>query len=158
MGARSTRAKTLRAADDRRRRLQGIAYALPVASAQVKSHCVLFAGMATPEARRRDRAAPTRDHTERMLPRAGARSSATARGDRACAGRIEVDAVHVPGDPSSIAFLAAAALLVAGSQLVLEDVNVNWTRIGFLRIAQRMGAVWSASSRSRSAASRRGSR
>jgi 3-phosphoshikimate 1-carboxyvinyltransferase len=54
---------------------------------------------------------------------------------------LEVDDIHVPGDPSSIAFHAAAALLVPGSRLVLEDVGVNWTRIGFLRIAQRMGGV-----------------
>jgi 3-phosphoshikimate 1-carboxyvinyltransferase len=54
---------------------------------------------------------------------------------------LEVDDIHVPGDPSSIAFHAAAAMLVPGSRLVLEDVGVNWTRVGFLRIAQRMGAV-----------------
>jgi 3-phosphoshikimate 1-carboxyvinyltransferase len=54
---------------------------------------------------------------------------------------LEVDDIHVPGDPSSIAFHAAAAMLVPGSRLVLEGVGVNWTRVGFLRIAQRMGAV-----------------
>jgi 3-phosphoshikimate 1-carboxyvinyltransferase len=48
--------------------------------------------------------------------------------------------VDVPGDPSSTAFMVAAALLVPGSRVRLEDANANWTRIGFLRIAERMGA------------------
>ena len=54
---------------------------------------------------------------------------------------LEVDRIDVPGDPSSVAFHAAAAMLVPGSRIVLEGVAVNWTRVGFLRIAQRMGAV-----------------
>ena len=54
---------------------------------------------------------------------------------------LELDRIDVPGDPSSVAFHAAAAMLVPGSRIVLEGVAVNWTRIGFLRIAQRMGAV-----------------
>ena len=54
---------------------------------------------------------------------------------------LEVDRIDVPGDPSSVAFHAAAAMLVPGSRLVLEGVAVNWTRVGFFRIAQRMGAV-----------------
>ncbi len=86
--------------------------------------------------------APTRDHTERMLQQAGARverdgATVTVHPQD----ELEVDDIHVPGDPSSIAFHAAAAMLVPGSRLVLEDVGVNWTRVGFLRIAQRMGAV-----------------
>ena len=47
----------------------------------------------------------------------------------------------MPGDPSSAAFLAAAAMLVTGSRVVIEDVGLNWTRTGFFRIAERMGAV-----------------
>jgi 3-phosphoshikimate 1-carboxyvinyltransferase len=47
----------------------------------------------------------------------------------------------VPGDPSSAAFVAAAATLVAGSRVVVKGVDLNWTRTGFLRIAERMGAV-----------------
>jgi 3-phosphoshikimate 1-carboxyvinyltransferase len=49
--------------------------------------------------------------------------------------------VHVPGDPSSAAFLVAAAVLVRGSRIVITDMNANWTRTGFVRIAQRMGAI-----------------
>jgi 3-phosphoshikimate 1-carboxyvinyltransferase len=47
----------------------------------------------------------------------------------------------VPGDPSSAAFVVAAAILVRGSRVVVKDVGLNWTRTGFLRIAERMGAV-----------------
>ena len=49
--------------------------------------------------------------------------------------------VDVPGDLSSAAFLIAAGVLVPGSRLVLEGVGVNWTRAGFLRILERMGAI-----------------
>ncbi len=122
-------------------RLEGIDYELPVASAQIKS-CVLFAGLLASGATSVTEPAPTRDHTERMLQQAGARVER----DGAVVtvhpqDELEVDDIHVPGDPSSIAFHAAAAMLVPGSRLVLEDVGVNWTRVGFLRIAQRMGAV-----------------
>ncbi len=123
------------------RELHGIAYASPVASAQVKS-CVLIAGMATAEGATVTEPHPSRDHTERMLARAGV---PLERVDGGVAVRpveaIELDAVEVPGDLSSAAFFVAAALLVPGSHLVLEDVNVNWTRTGFLRIAERMGAT-----------------
>jgi 3-phosphoshikimate 1-carboxyvinyltransferase len=54
---------------------------------------------------------------------------------------LELDDVVVPGDPSSAAFLATAAVIVEGSRIVIDDVCLNWTRTGFFRIAQRMGAV-----------------
>jgi 3-phosphoshikimate 1-carboxyvinyltransferase len=120
--------------------LHGIAYASPVASAQVKS-CVLIAGMATAEGATVTEPHPSRDHTERMLADAGVRIE---RGDGRVTvppvERIELDAVDVPADFSSAAFFVAAALLVPGSHVVLEAVNVNWTRTGFLRIVERMGA------------------
>lgn len=119
--------------------LRGIAYALPVASAQVKS-CVLLAGLRAAGATTVVEPAPSRDHTERLLAAAGV---PVERGD----GRVTVrpvasiafDAIDVPGDFSSAAFWIAAAALVPGSRLVLEQVNVNWTRTGFARIAERMG-------------------
>ncbi|HEX5146334.1 MAG TPA: 3-phosphoshikimate 1-carboxyvinyltransferase [Conexibacter sp.] len=122
--------------------LHGIEYELPVASAQVKS-CVLLAGLATADGATVVEPAPSRDHTERMLARAGvpvvhdgARVTV-----RRHAGELELDAIDVPGDLSSAAFMVAAAVLVPGSRIVLEDVNVNWTRAGFLRILERMGAL-----------------
>jgi len=120
--------------------LHGIEYAMPVASAQVKS-CVLLAGLGATGATTIVEPAPSRDHTERMLARAGA--PVERDGVRVTVSPVEelrLDAVDVPGDLSSAAFFVAAALLVPGSRIVLEDVNVNWTRTGFLRIAERMGA------------------
>jgi 3-phosphoshikimate 1-carboxyvinyltransferase len=125
--------------------LQGITYALPVASAQVKS-CVLLAGLATRETTVIE-SVPSRDHTERMLLRAGApvrREATDDGGYRITVGNtdeLELDVIEVPGDLSSAAFLITAGILVRDSRLVLEGVGVNWTRTGFLRILQRMGAI-----------------
>ena len=90
---------------------------------------------------------PARDHTERMLLRAGVPLRREARrGGGYCTtvsntDELELDAIDVPGDISSAAFLIAAGVLVAGSRLLLEGVGVNWTRAGFLRILERMGAI-----------------
>ncbi|MEA2147937.1 MAG: 3-phosphoshikimate 1-carboxyvinyltransferase [Solirubrobacteraceae bacterium] len=125
--------------------LRGITYALPVASAQVKS-CVLLAGLATQQTTIIE-PVPSRDHTERMLLAAGAPVTREATGDGGYritvgdADELELDVVEVPGDLSSAAFLITAGILVRDSRLVLEGVGVNWTRTGFLRILQRMGAI-----------------
>ena len=126
--------------------LTGIAYELPVASAQVKS-CVLLAGLVT-DATTVAEPVPSRDHTERMLAAAGApvvrEGDVEGRGFRTTVGNadeLELGDVDVPGDPSSAAFLIAAGVLVRDSRLVLEHVGVNWTRAGFLRILERMGAI-----------------
>ncbi|MBV9001803.1 MAG: 3-phosphoshikimate 1-carboxyvinyltransferase [Solirubrobacterales bacterium] len=125
--------------------LTGIAYELPVASAQVKS-CVLLAGLLTDSTTVHE-PVPSRDHTERMLAAAGApvvRTGDEHAGYRITVGNaeeLELEVVDVPGDISSAAFLIAAAVLVRGSRLVLEGVGVNWTRTGFLRIVERMGAI-----------------
>jgi 3-phosphoshikimate 1-carboxyvinyltransferase len=125
--------------------LHGIEYELPVASAQVKS-CVLFAGLTTAATSVTEPAA-TRDHTERLLARAGAQIEREALEGgqlRTAVGNtdeLEVELIEVPGDLSSAAFLIAAGVLVPGSRLVLEDVGVNWTRSGFLRILERMEAI-----------------
>ena len=122
-------------------RLEGIDYELPVASAQVKS-CVLIAGMLAAGTTAITEPAPSRDHTERLLRRA--RVPFERDGPRitvAAVDELELDEVVVPGDPSSAAFIVAAATLVSGSRVVVSDVGLNWTRTGFLRIAERMGAV-----------------
>jgi 3-phosphoshikimate 1-carboxyvinyltransferase len=121
--------------------LSGIDYALPVPSAQVKS-CVLIAGMLAEGSTTVVEAARSRDHTERMLRRA--RVPFAGEGMRSTVSQVdelELDEIAVPGDPSSAAFLVAAATLVPGSRVVMGNVALNWTRTGFLRIAQRMGAV-----------------
>jgi 3-phosphoshikimate 1-carboxyvinyltransferase len=121
--------------------LTGIDYELPVASAQVKS-CVLLAGMTASGSTTVVEPSPSRDHTERFLR--GARVQFEQDGQRmtiSSVDELEIDGVLVPGDPSSAAFIVAAAILVRGSRVVVKDVGLNWTRTGFLRIAERMGAV-----------------
>jgi 3-phosphoshikimate 1-carboxyvinyltransferase len=121
--------------------LRGIDYELPVASAQVKS-CVLIAGMTASGPTTVIEPSPSRDHTERFLR--GARVPFEQDGPRmtiSSVDELEIDDVRVPGDPSSAAFVVAAAILVRGSRVVVKDVGLNWTRTGFLRIAERMGAV-----------------
>src|SRR4029079_13363960 len=121
--------------------LHGIEYALPVASAQVKS-CVLMAGLLASGTTTVIEPEPSRDHTERLLARAGARI--TRDGDRielTQHDELELGDIDVPGDPSSAAFHIAAAILVKGSRIVITDMSANWTRTGFVRIAERMGAV-----------------
>jgi 3-phosphoshikimate 1-carboxyvinyltransferase len=121
--------------------LEGISYELPVPSAQVKS-CVLIAGMLADGSTTVIEAARSRDHTERMLRRARVpfeRDGASLTVSQV--DELELDEIVVPGDPSSAAFLVAAATLVPGSRVVMGNVALNWTRTGFLRIAERMGAV-----------------
>lgn len=121
--------------------LSGIDYDLPVASAQVKS-CVLIAGLMAEGETSVGERLPSRDHTERMLRRA--RVPVRRENDRvhvAPVDELELDQIVVPGDPSSAAFLAAAACVVAGSRIVIDGMALNWTRTGFFRIAKRMGAV-----------------
>jgi 3-phosphoshikimate 1-carboxyvinyltransferase len=124
----------------RARPLTAIDYPLPVASAQVKS-CVLLAGLLADGTTTVHEPAPSRDHTERLLARAGA--PLRRDGDRVAVAGVEelaLDAIHVPGDPSSAAFHAAAAVLVPGSRVRIEGMAANWTRVGFFRILERMGA------------------
>lgn len=121
--------------------LRGIDYVLPVASAQVKS-CVLVAGLLATGTTTVTEPEPSRDHTERMLAGAGAhvlRDGADV-SVRTVAG-LDAQSLRVPGDPSSAAFLVAAAVLVGGSRVLVRDVGTNWTRAGFLRILERMGAL-----------------
>jgi 3-phosphoshikimate 1-carboxyvinyltransferase len=121
--------------------LEGIEYELPVASAQVKS-CLLIAGMMASGSTTIREGSPSRDHTERILGRAHVpfeRDGLTI--TVAQVDELELEEVLVPGDPSSAAFVVVAAILVGGSRVVVKDVGLNWTRTGFFRIAQRMGAV-----------------
>jgi 3-phosphoshikimate 1-carboxyvinyltransferase len=121
--------------------LRSIHYELPVASAQVKS-CVLLAALAADGATTVSEPAPSRDHTERMLAAAGVTVHRNGR-HVTVAGTDELtfEEIVVPGDPSSAAFAIAAGVLVPGSRLLLRGVGVNWTRCGFIRILQRMGAI-----------------
>jgi 3-phosphoshikimate 1-carboxyvinyltransferase len=121
-----------------------IEYATPVPSAQVKS-AILLAGLSASGETTVIEREPTRDHTERMLRYFGGevrtqvrdgRHAITVTGDAELEGRP----VAVPGDPSSAAFLAAAAAIVPGSDVTIEGVLVNETRTGFYTTLLEMGA------------------
>ena len=122
------------------RPLHGIDYALPVASAQVKS-AVLLAGLYADGQTCVTEPAPTRDHSERMLQGFG--QPVERHGPRAClrgGGRLCGQALQVPGDISSAAFFLLGATIAPGSDLTLEGVGINPTRTGIIEILTRMGA------------------
>jgi 3-phosphoshikimate 1-carboxyvinyltransferase len=122
-------------------RLRAISYELEVASAQVKS-CILLAALAADGATTVGEPARSRDHTERMLLRAGASIHRNGRHVTVVnADELLLEHVRVPGDPSSAAFMITAGVLVPGSRLLIRDVGVNWTRTGFLRILRRMRGI-----------------
>src|SRR4249920_2940997 len=121
--------------------LHGIEYALPVASAQVKS-CLLFAALVAEGETWVGEPLRSRDHTERMLSDAGAHV-AWLRGGiqvRPIETPLELGEVAVPADFSSAAFFVVAALLVPDSEVELEGVGTNPTRTGLLAVLERMGA------------------
>ncbi len=124
-------------------RLIPIVYETPVPSAQVKS-AVLLAGLAASGATTVIEKEATRDHTERMLRAFGAQITTESRGGKhaiTVRGHAELAGrdVTVPGDPSSAAFLAAAAAIVPGSDVTIAGVLVNETRIGFYTTLREMG-------------------
>jgi 3-phosphoshikimate 1-carboxyvinyltransferase len=121
-----------------------IRYALPVASAQVKS-AILLAGLNAPGKTIVEEPVPTRDHSERMLRHFGAELEIeAANGGRiiALAGQPELTGrpVGVPGDPSSAAFAVVAALIRPGSAVTLANVGVNPLRTGLFETLREMGA------------------
>jgi len=122
-------------------RLHAISFEMDVASAQVKS-CVLLAGLTADGATTVGEPQRSRDHTERMLLRAGVPVHRNGRHVTvANADELLLDGIRIPGDPSSAAFMIAAGVLVPRSRLLLRDVGVNWTRTGFLRIVRRMRGI-----------------
>lgn len=121
-------------------RLQGRDHKLAVASAQIKS-ALLLAGLSAEGTTRVTEPLLSRDHTERMLTAMGVEVAGQGC-TRWLVGPSVPKAVdvRVPGDPSSAAFLLVAALLVPGSDLVVDGLCLNPTRIGFVEILRSMGA------------------
>ena len=122
------------------RTLHAIEYALPMASAQVKS-CVLLAGLYADGRTCVTEPATTRDHTERMLNAFGC--SVEKSGATACLrGPATLTAcdIDVPADISSAAFFIVGASIAEGSDIVLKHVGINPTRTGVLDILRLMGA------------------
>jgi 3-phosphoshikimate 1-carboxyvinyltransferase len=122
-----------------------IVYEPPVPSAQLKS-AVLLAGLAAPGETTVIEAEATRDHTERLLKHFGAKVSSKPHGDHGrrivLQGQPELEPANVlvPADPSSAAFPLVAALIVPGSELILEAVMTNPLRTGLLTTLREMGA------------------
>jgi 3-phosphoshikimate 1-carboxyvinyltransferase len=122
-----------------------IEYAPPVASAQLKS-AVLLAGLAAPGETIVIEKEATRDHTEKMLTHFGAQVRVEALGEHGrkitLTGRPELAPapLQVPADPSSAAFPLAAALIVPGSDIVIEGVMMNPLRTGLFLTLREMGA------------------
>jgi 3-phosphoshikimate 1-carboxyvinyltransferase len=119
--------------------LSGIEYSMPVASAQVKSSILLAALGASGPTTIVERVR-TRDHTERMLKRAGVGVEVRGLSVKVEPGTPLAMQLDVPGDFSSAAFLMVAALLCPGSRVAIRSVGLNPTRIGFLNILRRMEA------------------
>lgn len=122
------------------KKLKAIDYQMPMASAQVKS-CVLLAGIYAEGETSVIEPAPTRDHTERMLEGFGyevdrslARRSAVAGG-----GQLNGTRIDVPADISSAAFFMVAAAITPDSDITLQHVGINPTRIGVINILRQMG-------------------
>lgn len=121
------------------RRLTGITYPMPVASAQLKS-CLLLAGLYAHGDTTIIEPAVTRDHTERMLPGFGCKISRSSNRVTLVPGELTGTTVQVPGDISSAAFFLVAASICPGSDIVLENIGINPTRHAVIEILQMMGA------------------
>jgi 3-phosphoshikimate 1-carboxyvinyltransferase len=124
--------------------LHAIDYVLPMASAQVKT-AILLAGLYADGATAVTEPGPSRDHSERMLAYLGAPLTTaghrTVIETRGWNRRLAGDGFEVPGDPSSSAFLVAAALLVGAHEVRLPNLCVNPTRTGFLDAIAAMGGT-----------------
>ena len=120
--------------------LHAIEYDAPMASAQLKT-AVLIAGVYADGTTTLNEPAPSRNHTELMLPEFGVPTTAGTRMASVTGPTVlHASDIHVPGDPSSAAFLCCAALMKRGSRIRVENVSLNAARIGFVRTLERMGA------------------
>ena len=119
--------------------LHGIHYHSKVASAQVKS-AVLLAGLYADGITKVTEPTVSRNHSEIMLRCFGAKvqtedTTVTLSPDPALYGQE----ICVPGDISSAAYFIAAGLLVPGAEVLIQNVGINPTRAGILKVAQEMG-------------------
>jgi 3-phosphoshikimate 1-carboxyvinyltransferase len=122
------------------KRLKGLDYVMPVASAQVKSG-VLLAGLWAEGETAVTEPAPTRDHTERMLRGFGYEVKVEGATAKLCGGgKLTATRIDVPADISSAAFFMVAASIAEGSDITLQHVGINPTRIGVVNILRAMGA------------------
>ena len=123
--------------------LKAISFTPPHASAQVKS-ALLLAGLNADGTTEVIETSPTRDHTENMFEAFGVpvKRKTSSEGDHISIqgpATLTATPVNVPGDPSSAAFLVAAALIVPGSDIIIENVMMNPARTGLFEVLTRMG-------------------
>ena len=123
------------------KKLHGITYAMPVASAQVKS-AILLAGLYADSSTTIIEPYPSRDHTEKMLSAFEARLERSGNSitifptDKLAA----PDKIFVPGDISSAAYWIVLATIKGGSDVTIKNVGVNETRTGIIDVLRDMGA------------------
>lgn len=122
------------------RKLSGISYQTPVASAQIKS-CLLLAGLFADGVTVVTESSQSRDHTERMFTALGIAHEREGLTVRVKGGQSwSPERIEVPGDISSAAFWLVAGALCPGSEITLDDVGLNPTRTGILDALQSAGA------------------
>jgi 3-phosphoshikimate 1-carboxyvinyltransferase len=120
--------------------LKGIDYQLKIASAQIKT-AIIMAGLSAEGTTRITGEIHSRDHTERMLGHFGVKVTTSTDAVSLVGGqKLHSAKIRVPGDPSTAAFWMGAASLIPGAQIEMEHISLNPTRIGFLKVLQRMGA------------------
>lgn len=119
--------------------LKAITYTMPVASAQVKS-AILLAGLYAAGTTRVVEPEKSRDHTERMLRRFKARVSVRGRtvSVKGAGELVSPGTLIIPGDISSAGFFLVLAAILKGSRLLIRNVGLNPSRLGALRVLQRM--------------------
>ncbi|MFK7792997.1 MAG: 3-phosphoshikimate 1-carboxyvinyltransferase [Devosiaceae bacterium] len=129
-----------------------ITYTVPMPSAQVKS-AVLLAALSTPGTTTVIEPVPTRDHSERMIKGFGGDLDVTHNEDGSSTITVQggkpltAQDVTIPADPSSAAFPLVAALIVPGSEVLVQDVMLNPTRTGLITTLQEMGGDLTLSNR-----------
>ncbi|MBO6303618.1 MAG: 3-phosphoshikimate 1-carboxyvinyltransferase, partial [Selenomonadaceae bacterium] len=123
------------------KRLKGIEYKMPVASAQLKS-ALLLAGLFAEGETKIIEPNISRDHTERMLAAFGAKITRENNGVtiKSAEKLSAPENIFVPGDISSAAYFIVAALIIPCSDLIIENIGVNPTRTGIIDILKEMGA------------------
>jgi 3-phosphoshikimate 1-carboxyvinyltransferase len=122
------------------KKIHGIDFNLSIASAQIKT-AVIMAGLTAEGTTRIRGEIGGRDHTERLLPSFGVEMT-TLKNEVSIKGGQELTAsvVKVPGDPSTAAFWIGAASIIPGGAIELENISLNPTRIGLIKVLERMGA------------------
>ncbi|WP_186422505.1 3-phosphoshikimate 1-carboxyvinyltransferase [Lacrimispora celerecrescens] len=122
------------------KKLHGIHYTSPVASAQIKS-CILLAGLYAECETKVTEPYVSRNHSEIMLKYFGA--NVKTEGTTACIAPAEElygNKIVVPGDISSAAYFIAAGLMIPGSEILIKHVGINPTRDGIIHVCRDMGA------------------